>query len=246
MGSFVTSLLSQQPSPFPTQFSGPWRPPQWSKPPLWSMTVTLPGTPSASVTTSGTNVPAQTSTSPGTQGTSTTYFFDAVLRSEHRQEAVFTEHPVQVGPAIVDHIYLRPAEVTLDVLMSDVAGVYQAGQYTGNNSKSIAAFQQFLQIQASRVPIVLATHLMQYKNMGVRAVFATDTNQTSHALRCTLYFKQIISATVSQTTVSARPDQTGATNEGTKAPQNLDSNTQNLLNNMLLPGAAGTGGFGAN
>jgi hypothetical protein len=171
-------------------------------------------------------------------GQPTLFFFDAVMRAEHNQELVCTEHPVQVGPAIVDHAYLRPARVVLEVGMSDAMDVYQHGQYTSNASKSISAYQTFKQIQAARVPITLATRLDSYQNMVLEDVRASDDLRTSHALRGTLYFRQIISAQISTATVSARPDQTGATNEGTKAPVAVDPASQlhnNLLNEVPAP-----------
>jgi hypothetical protein len=234
MAGFVISLLSQQPSPVIS--TGPWRPPQWSsQPQLWSMTFTMPGLPATSVSSTDLTTPDASgvgaTTQPATSQT-TTYFFDAMLRAEHEQEAVGTKHPVQVGPAIVDHVYLNPARVTLEIAMSDAMDSFQSGQYSGAMSKSVAAFQAFDNLQASRAPITLATRLKQYQNMWLRLVRATDTNLTSHALKAVLYFEQIISATVVQTTTSSRPNQTGATNEGTKAPGAISQSEQNQLNSM--------------
>lgn len=238
MGAFFTSLLGNFPLLVPTIQSGPWRPPQWNLPQLYSMTCTLPGTPSANVSSSssvgGVTTPgsASSTSSPGTPSTTTTYFFDAVLRAEHNQEAVGTKHPVQIGPAIVDHVYLMPARVVLEVGMSDAMDSFMAGQYSGARSKSVSAYQTFKQIQAARVPITLATRLDQYQNMWLQDVRATETNVTAHAARVTLYFEQIISAQTSSVTTSARPDQTGATNLGTKAPGGLSTSETNQLNSL--------------
>jgi hypothetical protein len=199
------------------------------------MTFTMPGEPTASVTTSSTGgAPAAplTTSSPGTSGQTTVLFFDAVLRAEHNQELVLTKHPVQVGPAIVDHAYLLPARVMLDILMSDAADSYTAGQYSGDPSKSVAAFAQFLSTQATRIPITLATRLKAYQNMAITDVRAQDDSRTAHALKCTLYFEQIISASTTTATQSARPDQTGATNEGTKSTDTLDPVTSSIINGM--------------
>jgi hypothetical protein len=122
--------------------------------------------------------------------------------------------------------------VMLEIGMSDAMESYVAGQYSGASSKSVFAYQTFKQIQAARVTITLATHLDNYQNMVITDIRAVDDPRTPFALRCSIYMRQIISATVSVTTQSQRPDQTGATNEGTKSTTTLDPTTQNLLNSM--------------
>ena len=141
-----------------------------------------------------------------------------------------TEHPVQVGPALVDHMYLRPALVTLDIGMSDAMQSYTPGQYSGGKSKSVSAYQTFLQIQSSRAPIVLATRQLTYQNMQIVDIRASETQQTVAGLRCLIYMRQIISATVSQTTVSTRPNSTDSTNEGTKTSGALSQQQMDQIN----------------
>jgi len=208
-----------------------YRPANWGQQTqLYSMTCTLPAT----------NPAGANNASPGAGGTPapatqqpTTYYFDATLRVEHSQEAVFTEHPVQIGPAVVDHVYLRPARVVLEVAMSDAMDSYQSGQYSSGSSKSVSAYQTFKDIQAARVPITLRTRYDTYQNMGIEDVRGTEDARTKTGFRGALYFREIISATVSTTTVSQRPNQTDSTNEGPKSTETLDPTTQNLLNQVI-------------
>ena len=206
---------------------GPYRPANWGQPQLYSLTCILPanaGLPEATVTTSQTvngqpvAGPFGSSTQPATAGMPTTYFFDAMLRAEHTQEAVGTKHPVQVGPAVIDHIYLLPARVVLEVGFSDTMQSFLAGQYSGGRSRSVNAFQAMKQVQAARVPITLATRLQTYQNMWLADVRAVEDYRTSRSGRFTLHFEQIISATVSSGNVSSRPNATDTTNVGTVAP----------------------------
>src|SRR6185312_10356981 len=100
---------------------GPWRPPQWSQGPLFSMTATSPVT-----------------------GDTTAYVFDAVLVADHDQEAVVTMNPVQTGAAITDHVYIQPARLVIEIKMSDSMQSYNTGAGTGqwaaNPSKSVSAY----------------------------------------------------------------------------------------------------------
>jgi hypothetical protein len=214
----------------PEILQGIWRPPQWgTQPQYWSMTVTLPAQ-QPNPTNNNVNLsPAPPAQSP------TTYFFDAMLRADHNHESVMTEHPVQVGPALVDHMYDRPNLVTLEILMSNVTSGYLVGQYSSVSSRAVAAFNAFDQIRRSHAPITLATRLFAYQNVQIVDLRATDTYQTADALRCIVYFKQIISATVSMTTVSGRPNATNSTNEGTKIPAPPSISTLNGVDSIPTP-----------
>jgi hypothetical protein len=214
----------------PQLLVGVWRPPQWgTQPQYWSMTVALPAQSPNPTNNNSNATPTPPSTSP------VTYYFDATLRADHNHESVMTEHPVQVGPALVDHMYDRPNLVTLEVLMSNVTGGYLLGQYSSVSSRAVAAFNIFDQIRTSHAPITLATRLFAYQNMQIVNLRAADTNQTAEALRCVIYFKQIISATVSMTTVSARPNSTNSTNEGTKVPAPPSISTLNGVDAIPTP-----------
>jgi hypothetical protein len=210
---------------------GPWRPPQWNEPQLYSVEIT-----EVSAESSGSKalfegqVVSDTATNPNVREKtkSTMYFFDAILRAEHSQELVRTVHPIQTGAAIVDHAYLQPARVQLEIGVSDAMARYQSGQFTGSGNKSVSAFQTLLDLQAKRLPITLTTRLKQYENMVIESVRAVENNATRNALRADVVFAQIMMASVGQTTIgaSARPDQTDLTNEGTKQPLAPDPTVQ--------------------
>lgn len=211
-------------------FIGPWKPPQFG-PQLYSLTVTQSTTTRVgtaftpvgiigigSQNTGGFNTPQNSVSTTQQTAQITTYFFDAVLRAEHRQELRRTEHPIQSGASIVDHCYLLPARVTLEIGMSDVMASFVAGQYSSDPSKSVSAYQTLLNIQKLRVPITLSTRLNQYSNMVIEHIAAIENHQSRFALRATVSFAQIITAQIATQTTPARPDQTTATNAGTKQP----------------------------
>jgi hypothetical protein len=192
-------------------FAG-YRPVNWIyQPQQYSITVTLPAaTVSSSGSVNGVQTPGSAS-STTSQGQSTTYYFDAVMVASHRQEAVMTKHPVQIGPAVADHMYLNPAMVTLQVKMSDAMQSYVNGQYSSVPSKSISAYQQFLQIQASRAPIILATRLNTYQNMGITLIEPQDDWRTVRSFNGIIRFEQIRTAQVTSQALSARSNATNST-----------------------------------
>jgi len=201
-----------------------FRPPNWTQPQLWSLTTTLPS-------------------SAGGMGSPTTYWFDAVLRADHDQELAITRHPVQNGASITDHAYAEPAVVVLEVAVSDAMDSYSAGQYSGGSSKSVTAYQQFLQIQQLRLPCTLATRLNTYENVLVAGLRSYETKESVAAWRGSVRFQQIIMGTVAQQTVSARPNQTGTTNEGTLGPE---TPSDNFVDTFANPGGAQQPSYNSN
>ena len=223
MGGFIFTvgdLLSGLNKVTPPKVSGQgYRPPQWNRPQITSLTV------------KNTNTATPTQTGVGQAGT-TTYFFDAVMRADHTQELRSTHHPIQSGASIVDHSYLLPARLVLEIGMSDSMQAFKTGAYTSSSSKSVSAYQKMLEIQALRVPLKIMTRLRIYENMVLENVMAFDDARTRNALKASLYFQEIIVAEVTQNTVSARPNQTSNNKLGTNQPEPVPADLQKYLDKV--------------
>ena len=142
------------------------------------------------------------------------FFFDAVIREEHTTKIKMTEHPVQTGANIVDHAYMEPATLTMEIAMSDCMATMVAGQFTDKSTKSVSAYQTLLSLQQSRLPFQVHTRLNLYKNMLIEEISAPDDFKTQFGMRCTVTLKEIFVVEVSTTTVSARPIALGKSNIG--------------------------------
>lgn len=210
---------NESPAGVPPVSQVPYRPAAWSSgPQRFSLTVTRT-TPGQTITFP-TNITGSSSTGT-TEAVSVTtkYFFDAVLNAEHTTRLRLTNQPVQSGVSLVDHAYAEPDHVVLEVAFSDAMASVAKGQYATNNSKSVSAYQTFVDIQKSRIPLILTTHLQQYANMLIEDIHASDSSQTVAGARFSISFRQIITATVATATVtSARPNATDTTNSGNVAP----------------------------
>jgi hypothetical protein len=198
-----------------------YRPPQWAKMPMVSVTVPASyGQSSVGTEVSGSSpdTPLQLSVT-----SSTTYVFDAVLSLEHGQTLTKTMHPVQNGAAITSHAYLNPASLVIYVLMSDVTPQYVASnqtsppyvqQWTGNSSKSVSAYQQMLALQASRVPLQVTTRLRTYSNMLIADISPHEDNKSITGARFRVEFSQLFLADVQTAPTSSRPNETNQTGLG--------------------------------
>jgi len=195
---------------------GPWTPPQYSQPAL-------------------TVLSAQSST-----GGSDIYVFDAVFKLAHHRSLKKTQHPVLTGANITDHAYIEPSRVILEIGMSDAMSSFTPGVWVGFSSKSVSAWQILKQLQINRSIITLSTRLDTYYNMLIEEISSQDTNQTKTALKASITFGELLSASVSSVaTSSTRPQTTGSTSNGTisSTPPGQQQVNQNVLPSVLFPDA---------
>lgn len=146
------------------------------------------------------------------------YFFDAIIRAQHRREARTTEHPIQTGANISDHIYQLPAHLTLDIGMSDAMDSFQSGQFSDGNSRSVSAYQTLRKILEARQAFSITTKMDKYDNMVIESFEAVDTYQTVYSGRFSVYLKEIFTADVLTVKIPTRPQVTGQTNKGPVQP----------------------------
>lgn len=203
-----------------------YRPPQWSKPTMISVTVpagySAPTYNPTSVDASGVGLFSTTATA------ATSYVFDAVLSVDHEQTLTKTNHPVQTGASISSHAYIEPAQLVLYVLMSDVVPQYASSnqaappyiqRWSGDPSKSVSAYKQMLTLQSSRVPLTVVTRLRTYYNMLITRLSPREDSKTITGARFRVEFEQIFVADIQVNPTSARPNDTKSTGLGGVAPE---------------------------
>lgn len=114
------------------------------------------------------------------------FAFDAVIRESHTQEQVIPEEPVETGVVLSDHAYLRPARLSIEAAVSDIA--FHPGDPDGDDpfasstSRSVKAFDMILKLQASATPFSVQTGLKLYDNMMIVNLTTDQEAATSSAL----------------------------------------------------------------
>ncbi len=160
------------------------------------------------------------------------YFFDAVIRADHDSTLRITEHPIQTGANISDHAYQMPSRLTLEVRMSDAMDCIIQGQYGGGTTKSVAAYETLLDLQAKRLPLDITTRLKTYSNMLIEHISAPDDVKTLFGLKCIITFRELFTAEVSMEKVSARPQVTKPTSQNTVFPGKPTEQQGSVLSNL--------------
>ena len=218
-----------------------WYPPQWTQGITSTVSLLVPN-----VNIAGQGITNEFGDFPTTGQNEigpTLFIFDAAVRAEDEMEVEITHNPVQTGASLSDHAFLLPTRLVVEFLMSDCMQSYVSGQFSGNASRSVAAYQTLLDIQASFALIQVSTRLKQYSNMLIQRVSAVEDVTTRFAGKFTVVFQQVLIANFDQSNPSnlnpnsTREDAVSRTDSGpvntTTPPQAVVQNNNVLQNGSL-------------
>lgn len=142
--------------------------------------------------------------------------FDAVLKTDHTSKVTATSHPIESGANISDHVFAEPAEISIEVGVSDC----ETGKGTfGSGNRSRNAFNALLRLQTSRQLITVVTRFKTYRNMLITSVSVPDDYTTMFSFKSNLMLREIPTVSTGRVRVTARASgqtqKTGSTNSGT-------------------------------
>ena len=158
------------------------------------------------------------------------YFFDGFMDIDVASELEVTENPVETGTAIADHSYVKPTEVTMQVIMSDVHQSLVPGQFTGGWSRSVTAYKILKEIQTKRIPIAVLCRLGLFENMVIRRLQANDTADTYQALSATVTLVELPIARIKTVEISLASQTTINTEMGKlQAADTTDKEDESIL-----------------
>lgn len=158
------------------------------------------------------------------------YFFDGFMDIDVASELEVTENPVETGTVIADHSYVKPTEITMQVIMSDVHQSLVPGQFTGGWSRSVTAYKILKEIQTKRIPIAVLCRLGLFENMVIRRLQANDTADTYQALSATVTLVELPIARVKTVEISLASQTTINTEMGKlQAVDTTDKEDESIL-----------------
>jgi hypothetical protein len=119
-------------------------------------------------------------------------YFDGKLRESHNYQLTMTENPLEFGANAVDHAYVQPERVELDVFVGDVwTGLNRASTYN-LFQRSSDALARLKQLMIDREPLTIVCQLAQYSNMMLREINVDQDNSTASTLVANLVFQEAI------------------------------------------------------
>lgn len=140
---------------------------------------------------------------------------DVTMEERHSDDVVITEHPVEQGSVISDHIYKLPAHLSL---------VYDWAAASPQNSSQDPGFlrniySQVLQLQANATLFQVITGKRLYKNMAIKNIITTSDKATENILDLRLEMQEVLMAVTTSVTTGAFSQQANPSATGATAPQ---------------------------
>lgn len=115
---------------------------------------------------------------------------DVAISETHTLQARATEHPVESGCSIINHIQVMPDSIQLDGIISNTPTAFLGLPALGLRQAS-DAFQQLEELMKSGQPVQIVTSLKTYKNMALENLTIKRTAANSDALCFSCSAKQI-------------------------------------------------------
>jgi hypothetical protein len=117
---------------------------------------------------------------------------DAAIREEHSFEADVSEHPVEKGANITDHVRARPPMLVIEGIVSDtpLADDVIAARPVGETPSTEARARLF-DIWHAGEPVEVETTVAVYSNMIMQSFVITEDAETGEACGFRATFKQI-------------------------------------------------------
>jgi hypothetical protein len=113
--------------------------------------------------------------------------FDTIVTEEHRYSSRVTHYPVEFGTVISDHIVKEPDVVVLSGVISDTPLNILAPF-----NRSVAAFNQLVELQARRVVVDVVTGIKVYTNMAIVLLDVPRTIKTGQTLTFNIELQKVI------------------------------------------------------
>jgi len=195
--------------------------------------------------------------------------FDATVRDSHESSATITEHPVEEGADIADHIRPDLDRVSLQVVVSNtpvvspsdhsdgLTGSQRPVDLLGPNGEVLAAanvlvfdgpltrvrsvYEELLDLMRSGTTVNAITSLREYESMGLTRVSPIREAKTGDALIATVDLKQV--RVVSSEIVAAPEPREPRGNESSERGRENTEDEGGEGQSLLAAAADGIAGF---
>ena len=108
---------------------------------------------------------------------------DVTMEESHERQTEITDHPIETGAYIQDHIVNSPRRLTLTSIVTDTPLGEEAGL------RAQAAFDALEELWQSRAPFTVVSGFRVYENMAFESLSMPKTRES--ALQFVATFKQL-------------------------------------------------------
>jgi len=160
------------------------------------------------------------------------FIFDVSFKEEYSFSNQITQHPVQSGANINDHVYRQPVKITFDLGVSDCLASVVSGTFSSYSSRSASAFivleEWWNQATVLDVSCNISGCVLPFYNMIISELSITKDKNTHHAIRANVTLQQVVVTNAVSVGVSLQSSDTQTTNEtisGNKTMSPVDENS---------------------
>jgi hypothetical protein len=116
---------------------------------------------------------------------------DVAISETHSLQNRATDHPVESGCSIVDHIQALPDSIQLEGVISNTPTAFLGTPFFDSGNYVDEAFRQLEELMKSGQPVQIVTSLKTYRNMALENLTIHRTAANSDALCFSCSAKQI-------------------------------------------------------
>lgn len=127
---------------------------------------------------------------PGRRVTIGSIVVDATVRERHEYSAAVTDHPIEEGGFITDHIYENPRIVTVEGEITD-SPVMFFSVLGGLSNRRVEAYDQLVKLYQQKDIVTLVTGLKIYTDMVIQNLVFPREQNTGKRLQFTAEFKEV-------------------------------------------------------
>lgn len=154
------------------------------------------------------------------------FTFDATVSESPTHESELTDHPIEKGADVTDHVQVKPATLDLSVIVTNAPFPEQG---TPEHGRAEAAYDRLLEIWRAGEPVTWSTPRRTWPNMIITRISAPRDSPSGHtvfelALREVVFVDQVFSP-VPPAVLKARKAKRGATKKdaGRQGAENAGS-----------------------
>ena len=130
--------------------------------------------------------------------------YNVHVKDDHARESRVTEHVIEDGSIVTDHVILAPERLTVDVRQTNAFG---------GGKQAVDAFKELEVLWRERVPFDVYTYHAKYRGMVIERMNGVHEAPNMGGLSMTVTMKKINTATLTDTAatsaVGAAPETEG-------------------------------------
>lgn len=115
---------------------------------------------------------------------------DATIEERHEYSSQVTQHPIETGGFVTDHVYEDPRHVSINGEITESPVVFFS-VFNGLSDRRVEAYDQLLALYRTRDVVTLVTGLKVYTDMVMKSFSVPRNQRTGRRLQFTAEFEEV-------------------------------------------------------